>query len=70
MSMIAVIILPGKLYGSSGRSIISNIKSCVYPQIFGKVEAHPDNVSDYTITRYNNFASFQNAMILLFRYLI
>ena len=36
-------------------------------QIFGKVEADPDNNPDYVITRYNNFESFQNAMILLFR---
>ena len=37
-------------------------------QIFGKVEADPDNSPDYVITRYNNFESFQNAMILLFRW--
>ena len=36
-------------------------------QIFGKVEANPDGASDYTITRLNNFSSFLNAMIILFR---
>ncbi|KAL5266763.1 hypothetical protein ACHWQZ_G003966 [Mnemiopsis leidyi] len=36
-------------------------------QIFGKVIADPDNNPDYVITRYNNFESFENAMILLFR---
>ena len=35
-------------------------------QVFGKVEPD-DNQPDYTITRYNNFHSFINAMILLFR---